>query len=651
MEKFKVRFLPYNKQIEISRGVDLLTAAIRAGIHIYNSCGGEGICGRCRVIIKKGEYKTEPSGRISKQEREKGYVLACRTTARSNLVVEIPAESRIEDLEIKTEELREERLAWLYTPAEEVEPQQVSIEERIFTESPLSTKLYLELPPPSVEDNRSDLERLYREIRKKRIIPIMQTGLANIRKLGHLLRASDWKVTVLLGNRNRTTEIVIIEPGDTTNKNFGICLDVGTTTVIAYLVNLNSKKVLSAKASYNRQIDFGEDVISRIIIAQEQDGLERLHHAVIDTINELIRSLAKENNINLDDIYAVMVAGNTTMIHLLLKVDPTYIRKDPYVPTANFVPVIRAAEAGIKIHPRGLLATIPGVSSYVGGDITAGILACGLDIRDELSIFIDLGTNGEIVLGNKEWMLCCSTSAGPCFEGGGIRCGVRAMEGAIQRLEIKGEKPVVKTIGNVQPIGICGTGIVDIVAELFLKGLIEKNGNFIPNSSERIRLNADGEYEYLLVEGKHSATGKDIVITQSDIKNLIHAKGAIYTGMEVLLNYIGLDFTDVTRFFIAGGLGTSLDIEKAITVGLLPDLERKRFSFVGNTTIQGAKLCLLSQEAYEKVEAIANKLTNVELSVSMEFMNRYSSSLFLPHTDLNNFPSVKKKLQNLRLPI
>jgi uncharacterized 2Fe-2S/4Fe-4S cluster protein (DUF4445 family) len=646
MKKFKIKFLPSNKEIEIPAETDLLTAAIHAGIHIYNSCGGEGICGRCRVIIKQGEYKTEPSGRISKEEREKNYVLACRTTPHSDIVVEIPPESRIEDLKITAEELKKERLSWLYTPAEEIEPQKISLEERIFTESPLSTKLYLELPPPTLEDNCSDLERLYREIRKKRTIPIMQTGLSNIRKLGYLLRASDWKITVLLGNRNRTTEIVVVEPGNTTAKNYGIAVDVGTTTVVAYLVNLNTKEVLSAKASYNKQIDFGEDVISRIIFAQESDRLERLHHAVIDTINKLIRTLAEENKIGLDDIYALTVAGNTTMIHLLLKVEPTFIRKDPYVPTANFVPVIRAAESGIKIHPRGLLAIVPGVSSYVGGDITAGILATGVYRREKLTVFIDLGTNGEIVLGNKDWLICCSTSAGPCFEGGGIKWGVRAMEGAIQKIEIKNNNPQITTIGNSKPIGICGTGIVDIVAELFLNGIIEKNGNFkINNNNKRVRLNNDEEYEYILCYKKETAVSDDIVITQSDIKNIIHSKGAIYTGMEVLLNYVGLKFKDVDRFFIAGGLGTYLDIEKAIVIGLLPDLEPERFSFMGNTTIQGAKLCLLSQEAFEKVEAIANKLTNIELSSSTEFMNRYNSSLFLPHTDIDSFPNVKEKLR------
>jgi len=648
METCKITFLPYGKSIEISKATDLLSAAIKAGIKIFNSCGGEGVCGRCKVIIKQGDINTELSGRVSVEERKAGYVLACRTTAKTDLVVEVPPESRIEEMEILTEELKSERLAGLYTPAEEIAEPAVSLEERIFTKSPLSTRVYLELPPPNLQDNISDLERLYRELRKNRSIPIMQTGLANIKNLGKILRESNWKVTVTLGNRNRTTEIVIIEPGNTTAHNFGIALDIGTTTVVAYLVDLNTQKVLGSKASYNHQIDFGEDVISRIIFAQGPDGLEKLHHAVIDTVNDLIQTLIKENNLNLNDIYALTAAGNTTMIHLLLKVDPTYIRREPYVATANFVPVIRAAEAGIKGHPRALLSCVPGVSSYVGGDITAGVLASGMDKIKDLSMLIDLGTNGEVVLGNRDWLICCSTSAGPCFEGGGIKWGIRAMKGAIQRVEIDAARDEVKvsTIGNAKPKGICGSGIVDVMGELLKHGLIERSGKFKKDASNRI-IRTEEENEFIVVRADDTEVLRDITISESGIKNLIHSKGAIYTGADVLLRHMGLAFNDVKHFFIAGGLGTSLDIEKAIMIGLLPDLPKERFIFIGNSSISGAKLCLLSQDAYEKAEAIAKKMTYLDLSTNPEFMNNYSASLFLPHTDIERFQSVKKILSKI----
>ncbi|MCX5657162.1 MAG: ASKHA domain-containing protein [Candidatus Omnitrophica bacterium] len=478
------------------------------------------------------------------------------------------------------------------------------------------------------------------------MIPIMQTGLSNVRNLGKVLRESDWKITVTLGNRNRTAEIVIIEPGDTSGNNLGISLDIGTTTIVSYLINLNTGDVLGRKASYNRQIDFGEDVISRIIYAQEPHGLEKLHHAVVDTVNELIQALVTENNLSLNDIYAVTCAGNTTMIHLLLKVDPTYIRRQPYVSTANFIPVIRAAEAGIKVNPRALLSNIPGVSSFVGGDIVAGTLASGIYRAKDLSMLIDMGTNGEVILGNRDWLLSCSTSAGPCFEGGGMKWGIRAMKGAIERVTIKDDNVILSTIGDVKPKGICGSGFIDLIGELLKHGLIERSGKFKPGLSKRIRNNEE-ENEFVVVYASETEVSRDITISESDIKNLINSKGAIYTGAEVLLSHVELSFRDVKHFFISGGLGTSLDIEKAITIGLLPDLPKERFIFIGNSSVTGAKMCLLSQEAQEKAEAIAHKMTYIDLSTSAAFMNNYSASLFLPHTDIDRFQSVKKALSKL----
>jgi len=357
--------------------------------------------------------------------------------------------------------------------------------------------------------------------------------------------------------------------------------------------------------------------------------------------------MALEHDLTLNDIDGVACAGNTTMIHILLRVPPEYLRKEPYVPTASFVPVIRAAEAGIKINPRGLLCCIPGVSSYVGGDITAGVLASGLDDLPTLGLFLDLGTNGEVVLGNKDWLVCCSTSAGPCFEGGGIKWGIRAMKGAIQRVEINSSRDKVKlyTIGEEKPKGICGAGLVDCVAELLKSGRLNRAGKLIPESSKRIREGEDG-LEFVLAESRKSAVEQDIVITETDIKNLIHSKGAIYSGAEVLLKRVGLTSQDLEQVFVAGGLGTALDVEKAIMIGLLPDLPLEKFTFVGNSAIAGTRMCLLSQEAMRKAEKIAGKMTYIDLSTDPEFMNNYTASLFLPHTDISLFPSVKKLVKS-----
>jgi uncharacterized 2Fe-2S/4Fe-4S cluster protein (DUF4445 family) len=643
MEEYTITFLPERKTIKVDKSTDLLTAAIKSGIHIYNSCGGEGVCGRCKVIIKKGNYITEHSGRVSEKERKKGYVLACRTIPESDLDVLVPEESRLGDIEVLSDEAKAKRLVGLYTPAESIEEEPYKTEARVFKHGPLSTKIFLELQPPSIQDNCGDAERLFREIKKGRNIPVMQMGLANIKKLPRLLRQSNWELTVTLGDRNGTTEVVLVEPGDRSNANFGIALDIGTTTIVAYLVNLKNQKVLGAKASYNPQVDFGEDVISRIIYAQKEEGLEKLHHVVIDAVNMLIYTLVKEQNLTLDDITAVMCAGNTTMTHLLLKIDPSYIRKDPYIPAVNFMPVIRAAEAGIKVHPRGLLSCLPCIGSYVGGDIVGGVLASGMDNTKELSLFIDLGTNGEVVIGNKDYFIACSTSAGPCFEGGGLGSGIRAMKGAIQAVLIKNGSLSIETIGNLPPKGICGSGAIDSISTFLENKIIDRSGKIKDNHICKI-VEDEGVKKVVLIDRQDSATEKEIAIDENDIKNIIHSKGAIYTGIEVLLKESGYKKSDLKHVFIAGGLGTALNIRSAINIGLLPDLPEEKFEFLGNTSITGAKMGILSSEAMDKAYLIANKMTYIDLSTNSLFMNNYSASLFLPHTDIELFPSVKKIL-------
>ncbi len=643
MKRFKVTFLPDKKTVSVKKGENLLHAGVQAGIFIHSSCGGDGVCGRCKVIIKKGDFRTEPTGRIAKNEKAKGYVLACLTSIQGPLTVEVPPESRIDLDKITEEEAKFLRLKGLFTPSEDSTGCESLLDEQLFKHSPLATKVYIKPPRPNLDDKISDLERIFRELRKSREIPIMQTGLVNVKRLGALLRESAWKVTVTLGRRNDTTELVTIEPGDASKKNYGMAFDIGTTTITGQLVDLNSKKVLGTKTTYNKQVVFGDDVITRIIFAADRGGLERLHHAVIDSMNDMIQAFVAESKINLNDINGVSCAGNTTMIHLLLRVDPTYIRREPYIATANFVPVIRAAEAGIKISPRGLLYCVPGVSTYVGGDVSSGVLACGLDKSDKLSLLVDVGTNGEIVVGNKEWMAACSASAGPAFEGSGLCCGMRAQKGAIQVIKITRKCDVtLETIGKERPKGICGSGYVDLLAELFRNNIISRDGKLKSKiESPRIRQGEHGQ-EFVVVFKKDAAVDHDIVITEEDIENLKRSKGAIYSAISILFRKLGIEIKDLKRFFIAGGFGTCLNIENAITIGLLPDLKRDRFNFVGNTSIVGAHQILLSYEAMKKAEDIAKKITYLELSVEPQYMDEYMSSLFFPHTDVSRFPSVKE---------
>ncbi len=639
MEKCKVIFYPEGKSVQIEKGKTILAAAISANIYINSSCGGEGVCGRCKVILKKGEVISQPSGRLTLEQRKQGYYLACQALVQSDLEVLIPPESRL-DLDKLTQEEIDLRLKGLYAKAEEVDSVK-SLEEGVFAHSPLATKLYLELPAPNHVDRISDLERLYRQIRKMNDIPVMQTGLVNIRRLGRLLRDSDWKVTVTLGKRNGTTEIVLIEPGDTSDKNFGFCFDIGTTTISTQLVDLNTKRILGTRATYNKQASYGSDIITRIICARQQDCLEKLHHAVIDSMNEMIQALIRDNNIDLNDVNCILCAGNTTMVHLLLRVDPTYIRREPYVPTANFVPTIRAAEAGIKINPRGLLFCLPGVSSYVGGDISAGVLSCGMYKEEEICMLIDIGTNGEIVLGNREFLISAAASAGPAFEGSGLSCGARAARGAIQKVTIDPKDFEVKydVIRGGKAHGICGSGYIDIISCMLKTSLITKEGKFHQIKSNRLRQGDFGP-EFIIAFRDEAETGSDIFITEGDIENIKRAKAAIFAAAAMLVKQMSLEFSDIKKVFIAGGFGTYIDVDNAVNIGLLPDIKRDRFIFVGNSSLAGARQVLLSHEAMKKIEEIARRITYLELSIEPSYMDEYMAAMFFPHTDSSRFVNV-----------
>jgi len=462
--------------------------------------------------------------------------------------------------------------------------------------------------------------------------------------LGELLRSSDWKVTVTLLRKNNTqSEITAIEPGNTSGNNYGFCFDIGTTTISGQLIDLNSMLPLASKAHYNKQVTLGSDVISRIIYAQQPDGLEKLHFALSEGINQIIHELTQECKVSLNDVTCIVCAGNTTMIHLLLRIDPTHIRKEPYIPTANFIPVIRAHETGIKINPHGILYCIPGVASYLGGDIVSGVFSCGIHKKEENSILIDIGTNGEVVLGNNEFLIGCAASAGPAFEGSGVSCGMRATKGAIQNVTIDPVTLDVKfsTIGQAKPLGICGSGYIDLIAEMLSTGIIDKIGKINSLNSKRIRKNEFG-MEYILVFKEGSANKEDIVISEIDIDNIKRAKAAIYSSVATLLKHMSLQLNDIAKFYIAGGFGTYLDIPNAIKIGLLPDLPREKFIFVGNSSLSGARQLIVSSQNRESLEEIARKTSYLELSVESNYMDEYMAALFFPHTDLTKFPSLNK---------
>lgn len=632
MATHRITFLPDDRSASIEEHQTLLEAAALVGVYINQVCNGDGVCGRCRVIVRQGDIATESTAHLRRDEMEAGCVLACMTRPKSDVTVEVPLESRLEG-----------------GPKSDRDTSRFSAHQLLmdqperFPYDPMTQKRFLDMPAPTLEDPAADMDRVLREIKRDENIPNLWMDMAPLRGLSAQIRENDWRLTATLGRRDGMTEVMLLEGGDTSALNYAVAVDVGTTTVVAHLVDLVNNRTLGVQATYNAQIQFGEDIISRIMYGRTTEGLLRLTDSVVADINNLIAGLVESAGIDRREITCVLCAGNTTMTHLLLGLDPTNIRLEPYVPLAVTPPVMRAAEAGIEINPRGLLACVPSIACYVGGDVVAGVLVSGLAQSEEPSLLIDVGTNAEIVVGNQDWMVCCAASAGPTFEGGGISCGMRATRGAIERLNVsKGGRIAYSVVGGGKPLGLCGSGLIDTVAGLLRSGCLERSG-LLARDHPRVREGDDG-LEFVLVDAEQTANGRDLTITQADIQNFIRSKGAIYHASECLLESVGLTFADLSNVYISGGFGNYLDIAKAITIGMLPDLPVERFQFIGNGSVQGAKLMLLSREAQRVVEIIASRMTYIELSTDPKFMNEYTSALFLPHTDIERFPSVRLEL-------
>jgi uncharacterized 2Fe-2S/4Fe-4S cluster protein (DUF4445 family) len=640
---FKIHFLPNDKIVEIEKGNTVLDAAHKANIYINSICGGDGICGKCKVILSSGKIDAPPTKLLSSEETEKDYILACEARVTSDLQILIPKETRLEGKKILLDQNEQHSLTW-----------NAILNKAQFKHDPLVKKVFLKLEPPTMDDNVADHERLYQAIMMKQGVElnVMQTGYRILKQLPEVLRQNDWAVTVTLGHRGRTLEVVEVQPGDTSQTNFGIAIDIGTTTVVASLLELESSKVIDSEAIYNTQMKFGEDYIQRIIYVIQNEALDEMQRTIVSDINNLISTVVKRNGINLDDVTSIVCAGNTTMIHFLLGLDPENIRREPYLPVANFIPPIRAAQVGIDISRRGLLYALPSVAAYVGADITSGATAIRLDKEEMPSLFIDIGTNGEVVLGNKEWMVCCSASAGPAFEGSGVQHGMRAAKGAIEIMNIsKGYDVSYSAIGNIPPRGICGSGLLDCIAEMLRCGIIDRSGNFQKGiKTDRLRKKED-EFEFVLVEKEETGIDSEIVITQADIANLVRSKGAIYAAVSILIESMSLSINDIHCVYLAGGFGNYLNVRNAITIGMLPDMPTSRIEFVGNTSLTGAKMTLLSEEAFETVQKIASQMTYFDLMGNPKYMEEFMSANFLPHTNLEEFPSVLEELssQNTQL--
>ncbi len=643
MTKHKIKFLPYDREIEVSEEQTVIRAALEAGVHVNASCGGGGQCGKCRIIVESGEIEGGTSERLNREDLEKGYRLACICRAKSDLVVRVPIESEIDPRMLKKFETSRQAARVRQVNFEDLKSRGLII--------PPVEKKYLELPPPTTVENLADSSRVIKFLKTHHNEHRLVFWLAVLRKLPDVIRQADFKITATIVRPvfdDGKNQITNVEPGDTTSRNFTIAVDIGTTTIYGQVINLGTGQILAEQGDYNAQIAFGEDVISRLIHAEKPGGLDELHGALVKTINGIIRNITAEAGVREDEVSSITFAGNTTLSQILIGATPAYIRRSPYVPVTTLYPPIRAIDLGLDLAPHANALLYPSVSSWVGGDIVAGVMGSGIYRSSKLSLYIDIGTNAEIVIGNKDWLACAACSAGPAFEGGGIEFGMRAAEGAIEDFSINPRtlEPMYLTVANAKPRGICGSGLINIVANLFETGIIDNLGRFDRElKSARLR-DRDGIYEYVLAWKNDAGIDRDIVLTEIDIENLIRAKAAIFSGCQTLLGEVGLGIRDLDRIILAGGFGSHVDILRAMTIGLLPEIDPARVTYIGNGSLMGARMSALTNRIRKDVVEVLKKMTNFELSETLSFMDRYMAALFLPHTDLDLFSGVKARLNS-----
>ena len=641
MTTCKIKFLPYDTEIEIEEGDTVIRAAMEAGVHVNASCGGEGVCGKCRVQIEEGTVDGGISEKLSEEDQAGGYRLACQAVVKSDLIVRIPVESAIDPSVLKLQAAPRRTAHIREMDFEELK------EKGLFV-APVEKK-YVELPEPTAQDNLPDITRLISHLQIEHDEHRLDVTLAMIRKLPQVIREDDFRVTATLVRPVRDvgkTRIINVQPGDTSNQSYAIAMDIGTTTIYGQVIDLISGEVLAEHGEFNGQISYGEDVISRIVYAEKPGGLAKINKVVIKTINKILAKIVKRSGVDPENISTITLAGNTTMTQLMLAVDPRSIRRAPYVPAATLYPPIKAADLGMDLGEHVAALVYPAVSSYVGGDIVAGVMGSGIYRTDELTLYLDVGTNAEIVIGNQDWLACAACSAGPAFEGGGLKFGMRASKGAIEDFSIDPVtlEPMLITIGNVRPKGICGSGLIIMAATFFEMGIINNLGKFDRDlDTPRIR-EENGIYEYVLAWKDDTQNDRDVTLTEIDIENLIRAKGAIYSGCMTLLKEVGMGIEDIEKIILAGGFGSYVDLEKAMTIGLLPEMDSSKVIFIGNGSLMGAKMSSLTNRIRRDVVEVTKKMTNFELSDTPSYMDNYVAALFLPHTDMNKFPKLKARM-------
>jgi len=617
-------FEPDGVKTQIHKGISIFDAAKKAGLQIRSECDGLTTCGKCKILIKDSssfnKVADEERKLLSSLELKSGYRLACACSLKSDAVVYIPEESCIRTRRLLTEGT-----------------------ERPVSVEPAIRKYFVQVKEPSLQDIRSDAQRLVDTLKESHKISELKFSFSLLQVLPRILRDSNWNVTVTVWNEK---EIVSVEKGDTSKRAFGVAFDIGTSKIVGYLSNLVNGELVSTESIENPQIMHGEDVVSRISYANKSDiSLKELQKQAIDSLNTIISALCKKARISTHNIYEATVVGNTAMHHFFLGISPKNLGLSPYVPAVSNAMDETARNLKLRTNPNANVYVFPVIAGFVGGDAVADIIASGIHESDELSMVLDIGTNTEAILGDRRGLIACSCASGPAFEGAHIKCGMKAVEGAIEQLSIdlKNGETKYQTIGQTAPLGLCGSGIIDAIASLLRYRVISKEGAFIKSEVSSKRPRETNEKEFVLVSKKEGAR-RDIVITQKDIREIQLAKAAVYTGCHILMKRKAIKPNDIKNLYIAGAFGNYINPVNAKIIGLFPDIPTESIKFVGNAAGAGARMALISKKLRDDAASISRKTNYVELASEPDFQAEFLSAMSFPHRDMSRFESIRDLL-------
>ena len=628
-------------EIECNAGDNLLELARRANVAIDAPCSGNGSCGKCRVKLVKGELESLRTRHISDDEYEAGWRLACSSKVMGDCTVFVPDIASAYQSRMKTADLSSPEEVAIFDRAQrELRQSGIEFDNNFYA-------FTLEMEPPSEADTMPDNERLTWAIQAQLGDVAVDIPYAVMVQLAHTLREYNFHVTVKGEHRDdRFYCMEVCAPTDTDL--VGCAIDIGTTTVSMVLADLKTGKILAKGSSGNGQIRFGADVINRIIEQGKPGGRKKLQDAIVkETLTPIIANLCKAAGISARSILRLSVGANTTMNHLLVGVDAQSVRMDPYIPSFFRWDGLKAGDLHLPANPLAEVVIAPNIGSYVGGDITAGTLSSLIWDKDEMSLFIDLGTNGEIVFGNRDFLMSCACSAGPAFEGGDISCGMRATDGAMEAVTLDRDtmEPTMSIVGDPgqKCVGICGSGIIDIISELFRCGIINAKRLFVREGS-RVKRDAHGMGRFVLAFPEESETGREVSINEVDIDNFIRAKGAIYSAIDTLLKSVDMTADAIDHVYVAGGIGSGINMKNAVNIGMFPDVDLDKYQYIGNSSLSGAYAMVLSDQAIEKCAEVASNMTYMELSTHPGYMDAFVAACFIPHTDARLFPHSRQEV-------